>query len=319
MDPQLSTALQGAFPGRKVTEVEGTGPSWNDQNRTVRLTFTDGDTTYLKFATDGNGTRIARERAVITYVGANREILVPTIVTADPAHDVPYLATAPVPCETLLGRWSDAAEDERADLIAAVGQTLAALHAERFPEHGAIVGGDETGLTLDTGTWTDVLISQIKQMQEIAPTKRFPEHFDAVIDAVEENRDLLDGTPAALLHGDPAHPNGFLVDDRIGFLDWEIAHVGDPVRELHRAQRQLLDSQYFDVADRLNLVFLDAYREAAGELPAGYEERRDIYELVGYLGRSGFFSKWAPDSERPEEELAETVETEMQRRLEAVQ
>lgn len=71
-------------------------------------------------------------------------------------------------------------------------------------------------------------------------------------------------------------------------------------------------------ADRLETVFFDAYRREAGSLPAGFEERRALYEVVGYLGRTTFFSKWAPDTDRPEEELATELEQEMERRLEAV-
>lgn len=104
----------------------------------------------------------------------------------------------------------------------------------------------------------------------------------------------------------------------MGLLDWEIAHVGDPARELHRARRQLLGSQYFDAADELGTVLFDSYREAAGSLPEGFEERQEIYEAVGYLGLAGFFSKWAPDDDRPEEEIADAVAAELERRLSVI-
>lgn len=318
MDEQVSDALQRAFPGRAVADVGSTGPSWNDLNRTVELTFEDGETVYLKISTTGDGERVARERAVIDYVNEYLDVPVPTIATADPTYRVPYLATEAVDGESLIRRWTGADTEERSALITAVGQTLATLHGERFEAHGRILGGGADGLTLETGSWTDVLIGQIEQQREIAPAERFPEQYDAVIDAVDADRDRLDEAPAALLHGDPAHPNGFLTDGRAGLLDWEISHIGDPARELHRARRQLLGSQYFDVADRLETVFLDAYRETAGSLPAGFEQRQDIYEVVGYLGRTGFFSKWAPDADRPEDELAAEVEAEMERRLENV-
>lgn len=317
MEEQHSAAIGAAFPDRTVTDVETQGPSWNDRNRTVELTFADGDAAYLKLATDGEGTRIARERAVIQYVDATLDVPVPTIIAADPEYAVPYLSTAPVPGESLLRLWARGDEEERESLIAAVGRTFAELHSERFETAGRIVGGGAVELELDAGPWTDVLVGQIELKREIAPAERFPEHFDAVIEAVEANRELLDQAPVALLHGDPAHPNGFRSDEQVGFLDWEISHVGDPVRELHRVRRQLIESQYFDVADRLETVFLDAYRSQAGSLPQGFEERRAIYDAVGYLGRTTFFSKWAPDSDRPEEELAAEAAAEMERRLEA--
>jgi aminoglycoside phosphotransferase (APT) family kinase protein len=317
MDEQLSTAVDAAFPERTVADIEAPGPSWNDRNRTVRLVFADGDTAYLKLAADGDGTRLVRERAVIQYVDRSLDVSVPTIVAADPEHAVPYLATAAVPGDRLLQLWAQGDGEERERLIAAAGRTFAELHSERFGTHGYIVGGGPAGLELDTGQWTDVLGSQIELTREIAPAERFPEHFDAVIEVVESNRELLNQASAALLHGDPAHPNGFRSGEQVGLLDWEMSHVGDPARELHRARRQLLGSQYFDVQDRLVTVFLDAYRATAGSLPSGFEERRAVYDAVGYLGRTTFFSKWAPDSDRPEAELAAAVAAEMERRLEA--
>ncbi|GAB7013303.1 phosphotransferase family protein [Halolamina salina] len=315
MDEQVADALRRAFPDREIAEVGSTGPSWNDLNRTVELTFTDGETIYLKISTTGDGERVARERSVIGYVAENVDVPVPAITAAEPEYEVPYLATAAVDGDPLIRRWADANTEERSTLVTEAARTFATLHAERFDSHGRIVGGGPDGLALEEGSWTDVLIGQIEQMRRIAPAERFPNCFDAVIAAVEANRERLDGAPAALLHGDPAHPNGFLTDGRVGLLDWEIAHVGDPARELHRAHRQLLGSQYFDVADELEAVLLDAYRETAGSLPEGFEARREIYEAVGYLGRAGFFSKWAPDDERPDEELAAEVGAEMERRL----
>lgn len=78
-----------------------------------------------------------------------------------------------------------AGEAERATLIAATARTFATLHAERFENHGRIVGGGASGLELDTAPWTDVLTNQIEIKREIAPAERFPEHFD-VADRLEE-------------------------------------------------------------------------------------------------------------------------------------
>ncbi|WP_049888764.1 phosphotransferase [Natronococcus occultus] len=42
------------------------------------------------------------------------------------------------------------------------------------------------------------------------------------------------------VHGDPARPNCVRGAAGTGFVDWELVHVGDPARELHRAEDQLL-------------------------------------------------------------------------------
>jgi hypothetical protein len=42
----------------------------------------------------------------------------------------------------------------------------------------------------------------------------------------------LDAGPAALLHGDPHPGNLYLVDGRVGFLDWQCVRRGDPLRDV---------------------------------------------------------------------------------------
>ena len=193
MDEQIETALQHAFPDRSVAEVGSTGPSWNDLNRTVELTFDDGDTVYLKISTAGDRERIARERALLEYVGATVHVPVPSVAAADPEFELPYLVTRSVDGESLIRRWAEADTPERRGLVTGLGRTFATLHAERFESHGTIVGGGADGLELEPGSWTDVLIEQIEQKRRIAPGERFPDCFDRVIEAVEANRELLDG------------------------------------------------------------------------------------------------------------------------------
>jgi aminoglycoside phosphotransferase (APT) family kinase protein len=42
----------------------------------------------------------------------------------------------------------------------------------------------------------------------------------------------LDRGPERLLHGDPHPGNSYLLDDRVGFLDWQCVRRGDPVRDV---------------------------------------------------------------------------------------
>ena len=318
MDDRTRSALEAAFPDREVTEARPTGPSWNERHRTIEIEFADGERIYLKIATDGNGSRIARKRAVIAYAGANLGIPVPTISASDVGGAPPYLATVPVSGSNLIDCWAEASVAERATLARTVGNALAGVHARRFEAHGHIIGGDEDGLELDTGSWMDVLVGMIAETREIAPSDRFAEHFERVIEAVEANRDLLDEAPAALCHGDPAAPNCFCEDERIGFLDWEIAHVGDPARELHRARDQLIDSRTEGSRKAVSALY-EGYRERADGLPAGFEERRPVYEAVRFLGRSGFFENWAAYLDESPEELAAWIDEEMDRRLAEIQ
>jgi aminoglycoside phosphotransferase len=314
MNRLFAAALSDAFPDREVDSVHAAGPSWNAANETARVEFVDGDAVYLKVACDDDGSRITRERAVVAYVGAFGTVPVPTVVASDPDAAVPYLATAPVTGEPLLSVLGEATVDEKVAMARAVGRALAGVHAHRFDRHGHVVGGGADGLDLEPGSWTDVLTDTIREMRSRAPSERFRGHFGAVIDAVEANRDLLDAAPATLLHGDPAVPNCF-VDGTVGLLDWEIAHVGDPVRDLHRTVDQQFATPREGAPEAYVTAFHEGYRERADGLPEGVETRRPIYEVVRLLGVSGHFENYVEHLDEPPEEFASWVEAEMRRRL----
>ncbi|WP_158057300.1 phosphotransferase family protein [Halorussus halophilus] len=325
MDDRIASVLEAAFPEREVEEVGETGPSWNEKNRTVRVDFEDETSIYLKIATDGDGSRVARETATISYVGENSDVPVPTILASEVEGAIPYLATAPVDGKNLLevgSGWTATPAVARQ-----VGRALAELHSLRFEQHGHVFGGDEKGLELDTGTWTEILLDKLEDKRELAPANHFEHHFDEVREAVEANRELLDEAPATLLHGDPARPNCFQetvskdagrADPRVGFLDWEIAHVGDPVRELRRTRSYLaepLDAEtYEDVAD----AFRDGYRERAGGLPDGYDDRLPVYDAVVFLSKSTYLDNWKEYADASTAELKAWLRTEMRRRLDKI-
>ncbi len=323
MDGPIETALPSAFPNRTVEGLVGVGPSWNGGNETVGVDFADGSRAYLKVAVEGDGSRIARERAVLEYVRASGTVPVPSVLAADSDADSPYLATAPAPGRDLLDAYEAADTDaERVALLRSVGETLAALHEDRFERHGEIVGGRSGELDVETGDWTDVLLATIERTREISTTDRLARHFDAVIDCVEANRSTLAEAPAALLHGDVAKPNAFVVDEaaktNIGFLDWELAHIGDPARDLVRARDQLCNDFDSDGPARFGDAVYAGYRDRAGELPEGFEAREPIYRVVRILGRSGFIDQWETYLDVPMETLADRIDTELDRRLTAV-
>ncbi|SMO53080.1 phosphotransferase family protein [Halorubrum cibi] len=345
MDASVETALAAAFPDRSVEELVDVGPSWNGGNETVGVDFTDGGRAYLKVALDGDGSRIARERAVLEYVSTRRPIPVPAVVAADPNAQVPYLATAPAPGRDLHEVLEEADDDRREALSYRVGETLAILHAERFENHGEIRGGggdaggsgDPPELDVATASWTDTLLSTIEYTREIGTTDRLARHFDAVIDCVESNRALLDVAPAALLHGDIAPPNAFLAEDDggaasaaaaagaagaagdpgVGLLDWELAHVGDPARDLVRARDQLCNGFDYEGPERFGEAVYRGYRDRAGDLPEGFTERRPVYRVVRVLGRSGFLDQWVTYLDEPMGDLVERIDAELDARLAA--
>jgi aminoglycoside phosphotransferase (APT) family kinase protein len=312
---RIAAAIEAAFPDRNVSDVGGTGPSWNEQNQTVRVTFENGEPAFLKVATDGDGSRVARERAVTDYVRAHTDIAVPDVLAAAPDGDPPHLATAPLGDASMRVQWDDADETGREGLAERIGRALAALHDQRFDRHGHVVGGDANGLDIETKPWTDVLLDRIELAESVAPADRFAHHYDEVADAVAANRDVLDDAPAALVHGDPAAPNAFPLESRVGFVDWELAHVGDPARELHRATDQLLAGADGDAPENLVDALRGGYRDRAGALPDGYADRKPVYDAERYLGRTGFFENWLEFADADAATLADRFEAEMERRL----
>lgn len=313
-DPAVESALGAAFPNRTVEDVSPGGVSWNDQNETVRVDFDDGDAAYLKVAVYGDGSRIVRERAVVEYVDAHCEVAVPTVLESDASASPPYLATAPMDQANLAERWADAATETRTEEAREVGAALAAVHARTFQSHGHVVGGGEGELRLETGSWTDVLLDVIESSRERASSDRFDAYFDEVASAVEAHRAELDGAPAALQHGDPAQPNLFYGDAAVGFVDWELAHVGDPARERNRVQHQMLGNEDPEVV----VAFRAGYRERLGSEPPRSESRTAIYDAIWHLDVLSAFEAEVRRADESEAELAAAREAEMERLLAAI-
>ncbi|ADD04097.1 APH family phosphotransferase [Natrialba magadii ATCC 43099] len=316
-DESIRWALDDTVPERAVNDVRSAGPSWNDQNRTVRVDFSDGEPVFLKVATDGDGSRIDRECAVIDYVATHCDVPVPQVVASETGGAVPYLITAPIRGQNLASRWSDWSSAERTSAVRRVGSALAAIHTCSFRRHGHVVGSDGAELDLETGSWTEILVDRIELMRELASTDRFDHHFDDVIAAVEANRDLLNDAPATLVHGDPARPNCFRSGSSAGFVDWELSHVGDPARELHRARDQLLPDNGEDT-QRLAAVLEDGYERRAGSLPSGLDERTPIYDAVRLLGTSGFFDKWVEFVDVSPADAETRLEAKLDRKLDEI-
>ena len=349
----VERALSGAFPDRTPSRLTAVGPSWNGANETVGVVFDDGERAFLKVAVTDESRRIARECAVLRYERAHGPLAVPEVLATDPDGDPSYLATAPAPGRGLLEVYEAADDRERERLLRRVGAALAALHADRFERHGEIVGaGSETGtaigelaesrgsrptgLAIEAASWTDVLLATIDRTREIGTSERLADHYDAVVDCVRDHRAELDGAPAALLHGDVAKPNLFVTDERdaagasgegdrpvardtgVVPIDWELSHVGDPARDLVRAEDQLLNGFDSNGPERFAAALRDGYRDRAGSLPAGFERRRPVYEVVRMLGRSGFIDQWATYLDEPVDALAERADAELRRRLDAV-
>lgn len=93
MSETIEQTVDRAFPGRsvKAIEIQNTRPG----NETGFVTFSDGESCYVKTATD-TSIRLARETAATRYAGTHCQIGTPTVIAADTTGDLPYLVTEPL-------------------------------------------------------------------------------------------------------------------------------------------------------------------------------------------------------------------------------
>lgn len=312
MRDRLDDAIRAAFPGRtaETVQAQDTRPG----NVTALVTFADGGEAFLKTATDGRR-RLVRETAATRYADEHCPVRTPAALAADPHGDPPYLATEPLSGVALADRWVDADNDARARWLRRVGRTIAGVHDARFDSPGRIVGGDTDGLELVGDTWSETLAATVEARAADLFADRFDEMPDRLAETILDWAPILDDAPATLLHGDPSRTNCLL--DPPGLLDWERAFVGDPGLDLVDAVGHLIDQVDVDEDDRTVLTdaLHDGYRERAGSLPEGLDRRRPLYRAVAFLVTPQTFDLWAPQVDRPIDDLAARVREEFDARL----
>ncbi|PSQ45357.1 aminoglycoside phosphotransferase [Halobacteriales archaeon SW_7_68_16] len=313
MDETVAAVLADAVPDRTVTTTERVGTSWNAGTRTLAVTLDDGERVYLKIAVGGGTERVVRERAVMAYLDATAVVPVPPVLAAVTDEPGPYLVTASAPGELVSERRSWPYVEP--DTARRLGRALARVHTVDRPRHGRIVGGSTDGLTVEPTAWSDQLADEIESMRNDGG--RFEHHADRAAAVLADHRELVDDTPATLIHGDPHVSNAYVTDGEVGLFDWEAAAVADPAWELVRTATQTIEPLHHDDNGAAIDALHTGYREIAGSLPAGFESRRPVYRAIAHLLVSQFFDLWGADHDRADA-IAEWTEAEMQRRLDAV-
>lgn len=351
MDNLLHSLLTEAVPNRTPVEATLQGPSWNPTNETYRVTFRSAPPVFLKRSMEPDGTRTARECATLVYADETATPTVPDVLAADPSGSPPYLVTRPLEGQPFSDVWSGADSPRREELARRLGATVAALHETRLDHHGWFTlddhGGaddqpDETDTadrhtvplatdsdthhpTVSPTTFTDLLVETIREHRRIAPTDRFDDAYDRLIAAVTANREQLDDAPAVLCHGDPAGPNFVIPADQaaepplLAPLDLEMAHAGDPARDLYRARDQTLAVPPHDAPEELVEALHDGYRARAGRLPPGFEARQPIYAAERIVGDAGFADKLAQWVDQSADAFDDWLRAEIDRRLTAIE
>lgn len=323
MEGAVERAVAAAFPERTVSTRTVAPRSDRPGNRTVRLQFTDDSVAYLKVAVDDQPearARLAREAAAIAYASEHTAVRVPQVLAADTDGTPAYVATAALSGTVIATDWPAGSAVARATVLRAVGRALADVHTARFDEHAVIHGGTADDLTLDRGSWTDVLTTTLEDRATELFADRFRDHNDQLLDALRDSWAVLDDAPATLVHDDP-RPENCLVDSAgPGLVDWETAMIGDPALDVTRAEAQYVERADVDQdgADRLRRALRAGYRDHAGTLPDGFGDRYPIYRAVTFLDTARTFEYWAPNADEPADDLATWVDAEFESRLGAL-
>lgn len=285
-------------------------------NTVARVRFVDGwpREAYCKLVTDGSD-RVTRAAGGAGYARACG-VRAPRVLAAELDADPPWLLTARLSGVPLAARWSGADRPARERLLRRVGSHLARLHEVRPSETGRITGFD--GHLRTTGeSWPATLAATVEERGEALVADRFADAPGRLADAVRTARDALRDGDRALLHGDPNRGNCLV--EPLGTLDYERALVGDPAFELVDAVSHLAESPDASRASEAAYreALLAGYRDRAGTLPPGCEQRQPVYRAVAFLTAVQTFHLWAPDAEEPTDELAAWVREEFEERLDA--
>ena len=303
MSEPIKHITEDVLPDRSIEtiELQNTRPG----NEAGLVTFGDDDSMYVKTATDTT-VRLSREIAATQYAEVHCPVGTPPIVAADSTGDPPYLITEPMPGTVLNEPWMDGAD--RKPLLSQVGHQIAGVHEAEFSQPGIITGGNASGLNLTNTTWTETLCDTIEWRAQDWFADRFSDLPEQLIDIIREVDPTLNGITPTLIHGDPSRINVYLDPD--GLLDWERALVGDPAFGLVEATFHHLGQPDVSEDERpvLRSALYDGYRERAGALPAGLEEKRPLYRAIAELLIPQAFNDWASSLESKDEVAAEVRE-----------
>lgn len=317
MEPLLEEALTIAFPDREIAEIEQPPESQHPGNQTFRITFSTDAQVYLKLVTDGDSKRIQRAAAVLQYLGTQRDVRVPRMLSSQTEREPYYIATAALPGTAIVNRWEDASIAECESMLYHVGQTVGRLHSVQFDQSGVILGGTAHKLTLEEDSWVTVLCKTIDARAQTVFSDRFTEFPSRVQQVLREQREILEEVPVSLLHGDPNRKNCLVqtTDGPVRLVDWEESLVGDPVFDLCRVEATQIEQPPVRAPDKLRRALRAGYQSQAGSLPNGYEERAPIYQVVTFLKPAQTFEFWAPNADESVAELETWIRDEIQRRI----
>ncbi len=231
--------------------------------------------------------RVLTEAEALKLAGELSEGAVPGVRAVDAARCAIVIDLAPPEWrnwkDDLLGGHTDAA------IAARLGALLATWHRETAddPEIARRFGDDEAFEQLRVDPYLRTVMARWPQLER----------------SVGQYVDQVTGTRVCLVHGDFSPKNVLVGDDGLWVLDFEVAHVGEPVFDLafmtnHLMLKAVHNPSAVDGYRQLSLVFYDTYLGEAGDALA--------FEPPYLVGLTGCLMVARVDGKSPAEYLSET-------------
>jgi fructosamine-3-kinase len=263
----IEAATQRPFALRSFTPVGG-----GDINASYRIESTEGGCYFVKLNSPQRQAMFAAEAVGLQAIADTGAICVPQVIAQGEAEQQSFLVLEHLP----LGSRNN-------DKL--LGAQLAALHKNTAAQFG-FVQDNFIGSTPQPNSWCGDWIPfwrehrlgfQLQLAKENGYGGKLQTLGQSLLDALPTF--FADHTPQpSLLHGDLWSGNhGFLADDTPVIFD-PAAYYGD--RECDLAMTELFGGYSAD--------FYAAYRNAF-PLDAGYEMRRDLYNLYHILNHANLF------------------------------
>lgn len=211
------------------------------------------------------------EARTLQYVRRETSVPVPEMLAVGDGH--------------FIARWCDAVPEEPPERdetrIRALGRGLATLHAETAPEFGrsGLLDAEDGDLTVDEQRWSDTLLDLLERRKRYLDSVGYGDLARAVADTVRDHRHRLETVDdAVLVHGNYFGEHvGTEADETTAVIDFEHALVGSPEWDYLRTAGPVFGPGADHSVPEAR--FRSAY-ESVRSLPAGFDERRPLYELV---------------------------------------
>ena len=172
----------------------------------------------------------------------------------------------------------------------AAGSALAEIHSFRFDAHGEF--GDSLQVEQPWEDFPTAIVDYIQSSE--LKTAVDQELVRRLVHFVSDRTHLLRKScqQAVLLHGDFKPSNlHWTCDDRLLVLDWEFTYAGPSLMDIGQLFR-------FDFPEPFRTTFVDSYQNGDGSLPADWESRCRIFDLVNLVG---LLAKSEPMSHRADD------------------